>query len=157
MGRKMLALCSAALVASMLQPAMSFGVSGPAWWRRLPGLVQNLRALPPTSVTCRRRGAAALNAKAPGEDPALRKNPELYSETRPGATLSEAPAKTTGAVFKSSGDKPLRRKTQMVKPEVLSPAGGWPQLRAAVQNGADACYFGLSDFNARARASNFDP
>ena len=41
------------------------------------------------------------------------------------------------------------------KPEVLAPAGGWPQLRAAVENGADAVYFGLSDFNARARASNF--
>lgn len=37
------------------------------------------------------------------------------------------------------------------KPEVLAPAGGWPQLRAAVENGADAVYFGLSDFNARAR------
>ena len=42
------------------------------------------------------------------------------------------------------------------KPEVLSPAGGWPQLRAAVCNGADAVYFGLQEgFNARARASNF--
>ena len=44
------------------------------------------------------------------------------------------------------------------KPEVLSPAGGWPQLRAAVENGADAVYFGLSDgLNARARAASFDP
>jgi collagenase-like PrtC family protease len=42
------------------------------------------------------------------------------------------------------------------KPEILAPAGGWPQLRAAVQNGADAVYFGLTEFNARARASNFD-
>ncbi|GFR48190.1 hypothetical protein Agub_g10043 [Astrephomene gubernaculifera] len=41
------------------------------------------------------------------------------------------------------------------KPEVLAPAGGWPQLRAAVENGADAVYFGLEDFNARARAANF--
>ena len=43
------------------------------------------------------------------------------------------------------------------KPEVLAPAGGWPQLRAAVENGADAVYFGLSSFNARARAANFAP
>ena len=43
------------------------------------------------------------------------------------------------------------------KPEVLAPVGGWPQLEAAVQNGADAVYFGLTDFNARARASNFAP
>lgn len=43
------------------------------------------------------------------------------------------------------------------KPEVLSPAGGWAQLRSAVANGADAVYFGLKEgFNARARASNFD-
>jgi hypothetical protein len=37
------------------------------------------------------------------------------------------------------------------RPEVLAPVGGWPQLHAAVENGADAVYFGLSDFNARAR------
>jgi hypothetical protein len=43
------------------------------------------------------------------------------------------------------------------KPEILAPAGGWPQLRAAVENGADAVYLGLSDFNARARAVNFGP
>ena len=42
------------------------------------------------------------------------------------------------------------------KPEVLAPVGGWPQLHAAVENGADAVYFGLqSGFNARRRASNF--
>ena len=44
----------------------------------------------------------------------------------------------------------------LFKPEILAPAGGWPQLRAAVANGADAVYFGLQDgFNARARATNF--
>ncbi|MEW5305319.1 MAG: hypothetical protein WDW36_007867 [Sanguina aurantia] len=48
-------------------------------------------------------------------------------------------------------------RSRLVKPEVLSPAGGWPQMRAAVENGCDAVYFGLSDFNARARASNFEP
>src|SRR5690348_16744730 len=42
-------------------------------------------------------------------------------------------------------------------PELLAPAGDWEALRAAVANGADAVYFGLSDFNARARAANFDP
>ena len=40
-------------------------------------------------------------------------------------------------------------------PELLAPAGDWETLRAAVANGADAVYFGLSAFNARARASNF--
>jgi putative protease len=41
------------------------------------------------------------------------------------------------------------------KPELLAPAGDWEALRAAAANGADAVYFGLSDFNARARAHNF--
>ncbi|MFL5243100.1 MAG: DUF3656 domain-containing protein [Gemmataceae bacterium] len=40
-------------------------------------------------------------------------------------------------------------------PELLSPAGDWECLRAAVANGADAVYFGLSNFNARHRAANF--
>src|SRR5271155_1481535 len=40
-------------------------------------------------------------------------------------------------------------------PELLSPAGDWEALRAAVANGADAVYFGLSAFNARHRAANF--
>lgn len=41
------------------------------------------------------------------------------------------------------------------RPELLAPAGDWECLRAAIANGADAVYFGLSRFNARARASNF--
>jgi putative protease len=41
------------------------------------------------------------------------------------------------------------------RPELLAPAGDWEALRAAVANGADAVYFGLSNFNARYRATNF--
>jgi U32 family peptidase len=37
------------------------------------------------------------------------------------------------------------------KPEIMSPAGYWPQLRAAVEAGADAVYFGLHHFTARAK------
>ena len=40
--------------------------------------------------------------------------------------------------------------------EILAPAGGEAQLRAAVLCGADAVYFGLQSFNARAGAENFD-
>jgi putative protease len=39
----------------------------------------------------------------------------------------------------------------MRKPEIMSPAGYWPQLRAAVEAGADAVYFGLKHFSARAK------
>jgi putative protease len=38
------------------------------------------------------------------------------------------------------------------KPEIMSPAGHWPQMRAAIEAGADAVYFGLlKDFTARAK------
>ena len=40
--------------------------------------------------------------------------------------------------------------------ELLSPVGDFECLKAAVQNGADAVYFGASLFSARAFASNFD-
>ncbi|MRG92408.1 peptidase U32 family protein [Polyangium spumosum] len=42
------------------------------------------------------------------------------------------------------------------RPEILAPAGDEAALRAAVLAGADAVYFGLQGFNARARAKNFD-
>src|SRR5579859_5306993 len=41
------------------------------------------------------------------------------------------------------------------RPELLAPAGDWECARAAVENGADAIYFGLERFNARLRAHNF--
>ncbi len=42
------------------------------------------------------------------------------------------------------------------RPELLAPAGDHDCLRAAIENGADAVYFGLDHgFNARARATNF--
>lgn len=44
----------------------------------------------------------------------------------------------------------------MANVELLAPAGDWDCARAAVENGADAIYFGLDvGFNARARATNF--
>jgi putative protease len=44
------------------------------------------------------------------------------------------------------------------RPELLAPAGDRECIRAAIENGADAVYFGLdAGFNARARAKNFDP
>jgi U32 family peptidase len=42
------------------------------------------------------------------------------------------------------------------KPELLAPAGDRTCLLAAVENGADAVYFGLARHNARMRAHNFD-
>src|SRR4051812_35210400 len=44
---------------------------------------------------------------------------------------------------------------RLKRPELLAPAGDWECARAAVENGADAIYFGLERFNARMRAKNF--
>jgi putative protease len=38
-----------------------------------------------------------------------------------------------------------------IKPEIMSPAGYWPQIHAAIEAGADAVYFGLKHFSARAK------
>ncbi len=40
--------------------------------------------------------------------------------------------------------------------ELLSPAGDKNSLTSAIESGADAVYLGLSKFNARAKADNFD-
>lgn len=42
------------------------------------------------------------------------------------------------------------------KYELLAPAGGFPQLIAAVRSGADAIYFGLKEFSMRVNAKNFE-
>jgi U32 family peptidase len=41
------------------------------------------------------------------------------------------------------------------RPQLLAPAGNWECAKAAIENGADAIYFGLEQFNARMRAENF--
>src|ERR1041384_7538258 len=47
--------------------------------------------------------------------------------------------------------KAMTQSIRPSKPEVMSPAGYWPQLHAAIEAGADACYFGLKHFTARAK------
>ena len=48
-----------------------------------------------------------------------------------------------------------RPASELTRPELLAPAGDWECARAAIENGADAIYFGLERFNARMRAKNF--
>ena len=43
----------------------------------------------------------------------------------------------------------------MIMVELLAPAGNFISLRAVLENGADAVYFGLDDYNMRANAKNF--
>ncbi|MEH2443372.1 U32 family peptidase [Nostoc sp.] len=51
-------------------------------------------------------------------------------------------------------DRPFSQ-LSLQRPELLAPAGNWDCAKAAVENGADAIYFGLDRFNARMRAENF--
>ena len=42
-----------------------------------------------------------------------------------------------------------------MKPELISPAGDWISLRAAISSGADAVFFGIKEMNLRELAKNF--
>ena len=58
----------------------------------------------------------------------------------------------------SAGSPDIQKATfdfPRTRPELLAPAGDWECAKAAVENGADAVYFGLDKFNARMRAHNF--
>ena len=60
------------------------------------------------------------------------------------------------APVQSSATAPAPATTlRYTRPELLAPAGDWECARAAVENGADAIFFGLERFNARMRAHNF--
>lgn len=45
--------------------------------------------------------------------------------------------------------------TNIVSPEILSPAGEWSALESAIRAGCDAVYFGVGDLNMRSTARNF--
>ena len=84
------------------------------------------------------------------KSPALWRNDFEYSIAPVGQQLPSTSS--------SSNDNVLQQQKILNEPpELMSPAGGWPQLKAAVANGADAVYLGLTSYSARARASNFDP
>jgi collagenase-like PrtC family protease len=78
--------------------------------------------------------------------------------TAPAQPVSPRPADPTPA---ESAVAVVPGPVAVSRPELLAPAGDWDAMRAAVANGADAVYFGLStpagvsQFNARHRATNF--
>lgn len=49
---------------------------------------------------------------------------------------------------------PVKNQKYM-KPELISPAGDWISLRAAISSGADAVFFGIKEMNLRELAKNF--
>ena len=86
--------------------------------------------------------ATALEILHPGDQPV---SILLESETN-----TNQSARAKAQEFAS----PLASRRQ--KPELLAPAGDRACMIAAIENGADAIYFGLERHNARIRASNFD-
>ncbi|MEI6560559.1 MAG: peptidase U32 family protein [Verrucomicrobiota bacterium] len=52
---------------------------------------------------------------------------------------------------------PSKSRPPQRKPELMSPAGDWACLRAALKAGADAIYFGVRGLNMRGNYRNFTP
>jgi len=50
----------------------------------------------------------------------------------------------------------MLKKIDQQKPELVAPAGDWPSLISAVENGADSVYFGIKGLNMRNLQDNFD-
>ena len=72
--------------------------------------------------------------------------------------FSRAGLSTIDTLTQTSTPTPVTTRSEAPSarlPELLAPAGDWECARAAVENGADAIYFGLDRFNARMRAHNF--
>jgi len=49
----------------------------------------------------------------------------------------------------------MMEQKKLKKPELMSPAGNWVMLRAAIEQGANAVYLGADKLNMRAKAKNF--
>jgi len=76
----------------------------------------------------------------------------MLAEFGPRGFMNTLPHPDPAPAAPSSGS-PVAPKPR--RPELLAPAGDWECAKAAVENGADAIYFGLDKFNARMRARNF--
>lgn len=100
---------------------------------------------------CGRRRSLHLREATPALLPALRALSDTHA-VRSGPPVAAVAAEQAAAPALHTSPPRVRA---LVKPHVLAPAGGWPQLRAAVACGADAVYFGLDGVNARSRAENF--
>ncbi len=61
-------------------------------------------------------------------------------------------SQTSDQIVHTTNHKP---QTTNKVPELMSPAGDWTMLSAAINAGADAVYFGVDKLNMRAKAANF--
>jgi U32 family peptidase len=64
---------------------------------------------------------------------------------------------TTTVIPKKRKAKLMKKNSDNKKPEIMSPAGDWTALRAAIEAGCDSIYFGIKGINMRAGAENFPP
>ncbi len=90
-------------------------------------------------------------------DALFRKNPTRSGRGRRecGCGTTERPYRCGMSVATDVVTTAAEPPPALARPELLAPAGDWDCARAAVENGADAIYFGLERFNARMRAKNF--
>ncbi len=83
------------------------------------------------------------------------RKPAVFPDLQLSVYGDEEKASTIPGESPSFRPLPMSQITR-TRPELLAPAGSPECIRAAVENGADAVYFGLDvGFNARARAVNF--
>lgn len=103
--------------------------------------------------------------KASGSADNMRRQIKDYLEDAASAKMAAEEARRENASLKRRVDELERRLRpqsvpgggRMSRPEILAPAGNREMLGAAVFSGADACYLGLTGFNARRTAGNFTP
>ena len=88
---------------------------------------------PRARYRARRARVPPLRAATTDEAAEKRKNPSLYD----GSANTAADAGESSIASTSSAG-PAHGPREIVKPEILAPAGGWPQMRAAVEAGEQA-------------------
>eukprot|EP00889_Picochlorum_renovo_P003033 jgi/Picre1/30063/NNA_005434.t1 len=91
----------------------------------------------PQGETCRQRRALICKANASKDTKAAIKNNSTKKVLRKNPAIYKKPTGLEEHIVPSG--------RTLKKPEVLAPAGGWPQLMSACENGADAVYFGVSN------------
>jgi putative protease len=100
---------------------------------------------------------AASLPRCHGVGTALARTPVLARTPAPRAALADARyRKSTNLYEQLEAGRASASAAPVSRPVLLAPAGGWPQVEAAIKAGADAIYFGCAaGLNARARATNF--
>jgi len=95
--------------------------------------------------------APAMHHRAPPPHALLR-------APQPRAAVADSRYRKSTGLYErlEEGQSEAPQAAPITRPVLLAPAGGWPQVEAAIKGGADAIYFGCAaGLNARARATNF--